>query len=708
MKLEAFARTILYGTTLEEKLIDSTAEDWVQADPSGSKETQSSAVQIPIFPGRPLCISKPGKAHFPSIHRMHSPSVRGEILHFFANHELLAMELMALILLRFPEAHPSFKIGIGKVIQEEQNHLKLYLGRMKELGVELGDLPVSDYFWNVMKGAQSPLEFITQMSLTFEQANLDYSLFFKNAVQQEGDHQTATILERVYQEEIGHVKHGLIWFNRWRESPPLETDWEAYLRILPPPMTPRRAKGFGYCTEGRRQAGLSETFIRELKLYTGSKGRPPVLWIFNPHCDAEIVRGTPGFTPPQGSKRVMQDIEALPLFLSLDKDIVLVETPPRSEWIESLQEIGIETPEFSTLDKVRAPKISGIQPWGWSPDILERFRPLIPRLVTQNQGNSQWCKSVLESKNFEQTGLAPLFSKEWSVAFLREWIENNPTSQMTLDHHHCVGAAYRTWESAKEQVTKLIASGKPTVVKAPYGTSGMQMRRIQKLEELKGPLEGWMKNILITQKALIIEEWLEKTADVSIQIEITEKQTQIFQVRRFMTGNQNEYRGAYLGSKLAGFSTDEIRVLHNLLPEWLRLIRALGIKLREKGYQGPAGIDALLWRSSEGTLKLKPLIELNPRWTMGRIALELEKQLLPGVSGVWVFIPLREVKKRGFQSFSSFAQELKQKYPLKMTRAGANLRIESGVVFTNDPEQAQEILTVMCTLPNAEIESFLL
>ena len=59
-----------------------------------------------------------------------------------------------------------------------------------------------------------------------------------NAVQKTGDHATAAILERVFQEEIGHVKHGVTWFNRWRENASSETDWEAYTRLLPFPLTP--------------------------------------------------------------------------------------------------------------------------------------------------------------------------------------------------------------------------------------------------------------------------------------------------------------------------------------------------------------------------------------------------------------------------------------------------------------------------------------
>ena len=56
-------------------------------------------------------------------------SGRGRLLHFFANHELLAMELMALTLLKFPFAEKNFRLGLARTIVEEQKHLRMYVSR---------------------------------------------------------------------------------------------------------------------------------------------------------------------------------------------------------------------------------------------------------------------------------------------------------------------------------------------------------------------------------------------------------------------------------------------------------------------------------------------------------------------------------------------------------------------------------------------------
>ena len=649
---------------------------------------------VPDLPGRPEALQRPGKATFPDLARLHEPQVRGEVLHFFANHELLALELMALALLRFPQSPPGFRLGLLHTIAEEQDHLRLYLARMAELGVAFGDLPLSDYFWKAMKSMQSPLQFVTQMALTVEQANLDFAAFYSRAMAAVGDATTAGLLDRVYREEIGHVKHGLTWFNRWRKESPdeaqkarlqAETEWQAYLRLLPPPMTAKRAKGLEFTPEARREAGFSEDFIRHLALFGGSKGRPPVVWLFNPHCDAEIARGRPGFTPTRGAQRLARDLGHLPAFLALDQDVLWTPDLPRPEWIESLQDAGFATPEFA--DTVRAPKLGGIQPWGWSPDAFARARGLRHPLTPVAGGNAPWCQSLLDHETFAETGLGPLFSKAWSVRFLRTWLAAHP--DLFPDAVATCGQVYGTERQALDAIRELLAQGRTAMVKAPYGTAGMQVRQVRHAAELQGPLGGWILKTVLQTHEIIVEPWLAKHCDLSMQCHVDPDRTRLFDGRRFLTGSRNEYRGAWLGRP--GLDAESLRLFHELLPAWRRLVLDVAGALRKAGYNGPAGVDALLWRDG-ATLRMKPLVEVNPRWTMGRVAWALEKHLAPGVEAMWLFLPVREILQQGFATVAEFADDLRKKQPLVRNRAG---RLQRGVVFTNDPARAQQVVTVL-------------
>jgi uncharacterized ferritin-like protein (DUF455 family) len=696
--LHQFARTILLGDRLEDKLIPLVQLQGQDHDPP-----HAALTGLPRFPGRPPRLARIGKAEFPRLDRLaQDATARGQVLHFFANHELLAMELMALVLLKFPEAPPAFRAGLARTITEEQSHLRLYIDRMRELGVDFGDLPLSEYFWNAMKDSASPLEFVTQMSLTLEQANLDFSLFYRDAVRAAGDEKTALILERVYQEEIGHVKHGLQWFNRWRMegAAAAESDWDAYLRLLPPPMSPRRAKGLSFAAEPRRLAGLSERFISELEIYGGSKGRPPVLWHYNPLCDAEIARGKPGLTPTDPVRRLSEDVEPLLMNLAGNQDVVLTSALPRAEWLKNISRLGFAVPEFRLAGKLREDpretKLAGIEPWGWSPESFERFRSCADRLIFVEGTNGTWARTQLARADFSEAGLGKFFSKAWSTEFFRRWAAQGWTEQIPD-----IGQVHQTWQSAQVAASDHFArGGGPLLAKAPYGTSGTQNKRLLDASELEGPIGGWIRGVIEAQTGIVIEPWLAKIADLSLQLEVRKNQVELLGIRRFFTGSRLEYRGADLDPRLSSLGADNLRYLHSPqdgaspLERWRELARAVGHALAEDGYEGPAGIDALLHRLPNGALRLKPLVELNPRWTMGRVALAIEAHVLPGVPARWHWIQRRDLPA-DTPDFAAFARRLEALHPVAQARAGDGMRISEGLVFTTDPERAREVLTVL-------------
>src|SRR5450631_2454584 len=99
MELREFAERVLFATTLDEKLL---------RPENITDERPGSAFAATAAPGRPkaLQFKATGEARdsFPGTKNLERESERGRLLHFFANHELLATELMALVLLKFPDA----------------------------------------------------------------------------------------------------------------------------------------------------------------------------------------------------------------------------------------------------------------------------------------------------------------------------------------------------------------------------------------------------------------------------------------------------------------------------------------------------------------------------------------------------------------------------------------------------------------------------
>jgi uncharacterized ferritin-like protein (DUF455 family) len=242
---DEYAKKILQGESLEDKLFQAPI-DW----------TSYQDFNLPAAPGRK------GTLKF-SEDRLKFPKA----LHSFANHELLAIEMMAAALLVYPhksEEDLRFKKGIVTALKDEQKHLSLYIGRLHELGFEFGDFPLNNFFWRQMEKLKTPNQYAAMMALTFEAANLDFAQYYKGVFQSVGDEQTAQILQTVLEDEISHVAFGSFWLKKWRQDKSL---WEYYLSSLPGPMTPMRSKGIGFDRDLHAKAMGDDEFIDQLAKY---------------------------------------------------------------------------------------------------------------------------------------------------------------------------------------------------------------------------------------------------------------------------------------------------------------------------------------------------------------------------------------------------------------------------------------------------------
>src|SRR6185436_3334673 len=315
-------------------------------------EQPGPALATPSAPGRPAELSfKPtgtARDSFPGTRRLEQTGERGRLLHFFANHELLATELMALVLLKFPDAPAAFRKGVLQTLKDEQEHTRLYLERMRACGIEFGELPLSGYFWRCIAPMENPIDYVAGLCLTFEQANLDFARHFAQGFAKVGDEASSALLEKIYRDEIGHVAYGLKWFRRWKD--PNESDWEAFCRTLKFPLSPQRAKGLSLNVEGRRAAGFDPHFIAELNVYSQSRGRTPGVFVFNPFAEGRIAEGK-AFNPAKPQAQLARDLENLPQFLGRQDDIVLVERRPSVECLSRIKQAGFALPEFVEMGR---------------------------------------------------------------------------------------------------------------------------------------------------------------------------------------------------------------------------------------------------------------------------------------------------------------------------------------------------------------------
>jgi hypothetical protein len=332
---------------------------------------------------------------------------------------LLAAELMALALLKFPKAPAAFRLGLAETLREEQRHTRWYLARMRECGVEFGQYPLSGYFWDAVSPMESPLDYVSRLSLTFEQANLDYARHYSRILAEAGDAKSASILRKIYEDEIQHVGYGLHWFRQWKD--PSESDWGALQKRLPFPLSPSRAKGnrTGFNEEGRRAAGFDEDYIRRLACFERSKGRTPNVFYFNPEAEHRAARWPAVYHPDATRLAVGEDLELLAGFLARRDDVLLLRRAPSTAHLEKLARCGFALPEIELLSPTGSVDPSGLlasrrvdrlRPWAIAPDLADRFAPL------RNVSHGGLARAPWTS------GIRSLYSKIEQAGSLARWM----------------------------------------------------------------------------------------------------------------------------------------------------------------------------------------------------------------------------------------------------------------------------------------------
>jgi len=237
------------------------------------KHDQRAPTAPPDRPVRSASLAMSGGAgRLPRPGQLGDPEARARCIARFAHHELMAVELFAWALLRWPDQPAALKRGWLRVLSEEQEHCRLYVERLGALGFSLADFRHSDYFWkhipSIGTSSHGIVAFLCAVGLTFEQANLDFTPRYAQAFRAVGDAATARVCDLVHAEEIGHVALAATWVRRLTpgdaDASPLDLV-AAYEQAIPFPLSAARAKGRPFDLEARRRAGLEASFIEYVR-----------------------------------------------------------------------------------------------------------------------------------------------------------------------------------------------------------------------------------------------------------------------------------------------------------------------------------------------------------------------------------------------------------------------------------------------------------
>ena len=375
----------------------------------------------------------------------------------------------------------------------------------------------------------------------------------------------------------------------------------------------------------------------------------PDVYIFNPTCDFAIANGSPNWHPNQLLRSMEEDLETLPVYLAEEGDIILLKEEPSSGFIERIDLIGIRNRRFLKMDDLKTwcSPLNSLQPWGWSPSMHKFFQPLkdhcsdrfksLPVFNWQNE-HKEIC-----SRKFA-AGLLKNLTTDLPHEFL---IDKSQLPEVCLNRH---------------DIESCIGKWGKIMIKAPWSSSGRGLQTITKIPVHEAV---WQRTLSFigTQGFVMAEPLLEKRLDVAFEF-IVKNGTPLFIGKSyFITDGKGQYQGNYLNGlpeltdpELTGFieKYDEL-IISSLLEQ-------IGKSTIPEFYEGYLGIDALLFSDREKKLQINPCLEINLRYTMGILALKLERLISPRKKGI-----LNLFYQPG-KTFANYALEMTKKHPMVLIK----------------------------------------
>ena len=225
----------------------------------------SKIKSIPV-PGRP---DKPELVDPREVPRRNLSSLKGRLtlVHAIVHIEFNAINLALDAVYRFQHMPEQYYSDWCRVAAEEAEHFTMLSEYLEQHGMAYGDLNAHNGLWEM--ALKTDFDVMTRMALVprvLEARGLDVTPTMINKLQSTGDNYPDTaglisILQKIFDEEIGHVKIGSHWYKKLCEDRNLEPQ-QTFLELIEKYMQGARFGPFE--TEARIEAGFTQEEMQGL------------------------------------------------------------------------------------------------------------------------------------------------------------------------------------------------------------------------------------------------------------------------------------------------------------------------------------------------------------------------------------------------------------------------------------------------------------
>ena len=317
------------------------------------------------------------------------------------------------------------------------------------------------------------------------------------------------------------------------------------------------------------------------------------VYLFNPEHDLALAHGSHSYTAPPFARQFRRDMRLLPAWLAPSGAYVAVpddcDTSADARWLErmNLSVTPIAFGQIAALGSCR------IHPWGW--DAALRYR--------------------LVQSGVDERYLPPMGEMEW--------VRRLSHRRVTIEIHKALGVKLSPFPLELcdcEDVADFMTEHPGCYLKMPWSGSGKGIYRvIDPVGDRHVP--RWIEGALRRQGSLLCEVGLDRVQDFAIECECCGGKTVLIGYSVFSSDFHSQFGAGMVAPReeLHQFLTNQ----YSDLDQVVNLLLAALDKVVAPHYNGPLGVDMMLYRDEDGALSINPCVEINLRMTMGMVTAAL-------------------------------------------------------------------------------------
>lgn len=319
----------------------------------------------------------------------------------------------------------------------------------------------------------------------------------------------------------------------------------------------------------------------------------------------------PGRSLTEAARRINAELAAVWIAIAHEGDVIETPQPFDDGFADDLIGQGFPAVHFSTPGRIagdcaefseRSPGCDSrfdVCPWGWTESVEHRAKqrgwtPAAPEISAVRAVNSRRFSSQLE--------------REWNVG-----LPGSATIDSIAMLESTIGSVRRNDDR--------------WVLKAEFGMSGRE-RLPGRGRHLPAATRQWVRRRLAADGMVFFEPWVDRIDEAGLQFSIPPDDPPVLEG---VTPSWTSPAGAYRRSRF-----DAATDFETTWRAAVEIGQRVAGRAQQAGYFGPLGIDAMRYQDADGIVRLRPIQDINARWTMGRISLGFRQLLRAGECGVWL------------------------------------------------------------------------